>query len=244
MRCCDKCGTKIHDNSALCPICKNMSDLERKRYRISSIIIFILVFIISSVHAVFYNIHGVEEFIRLKTLGSAYKPPMDFINASRNELPLNYITVFVMYCILPFAFLLFTIMICIKKHDRLLIIFPVAGIAVEVAQLAQQIHNYYQVIKEKKTYLYAVIGMDIFSALLITVFFIAMIRLILRGYSISQSRWLIAVGFTFVFARVLIKLYFYDDEELIPNFSEIKGYLLFSAALLNVKKRYILSRTL
>lgn len=244
MRSCDRCGSKIHDNSALCPICRNMSDIERKRYRISSIIISIFVFIMSFVHAVFYTIHGMEEFIKLKNLGSDYKPPSDFINLTHNELPLNYVTVFVMYCILPISFLIFTLLINLKKYQRLLIILPAAGIGAEIAQLAQQFNNYSFVIKGKRSYLYPIIGMDIFSALMITVFFIYMIRLILRGHSISQSRWLIVFGFVFVFARIMIKLYFYDDDELIPYFRETKGYLLFSAALLNVKKRYIISRTM
>ena len=146
---------------------------------------------------------------------------------------------------MPFCtFLIFTLLINIKKHSRLLLIFPITGIAAETAQLVQQFNNYTQVIKEKKSYLYGVIGMDLFSALLIIAFFIAMMLFILRGHSISQSRWLIVFGFVFVFGRIMMKLYFYDDEELIPTFSDIKGYLLFSATLLNVKKRYIVSKSL
>ena len=244
MRCCDKCGSKLYDNSSLCPICQNMTDIERKKYRISSIIIFTIVFIISFFHAVLHIVNGIKEFDRLTSLGSDYKPPSDFINLARNGLTLNYITVTIMYCILPFSFLIFTLLINIKKHSRLLLIFPTTGIAAETAQLVQQFNNYSQVIKEKKSYLYGVIGMDLFSALLIIAFFIAMMLFILRGHSISQSRWLIVFGFIFVFGRLMMKLYFYDDEELIPTFSDIKGYLLFSATLLNVKKRYIISKSI
>ena len=221
-----------------------MSDADRKKYRFSSITIYIFVFIISALHAVFYIYNSPKELIRLNDLGSDYRPPTDFINLARNELPLNYITVAIMYCILPVSYLVFTILINAKKHQRLLIFFPITGIAAEAAQLTQQLHNYTAVIKGKRSYLYGIIGMDILSAILITVFFIAMIRMILHGYSISQSRWLIVVGFGFVFARVIIKLTFYDDDELIPYFRELKGYLLFSSTLLNVKKRYITSKSL
>lgn len=244
MRCCEKCGSKIYDNSSLCPICQNMTAIERRKYSISSIIIFAFVFIMSTFHAGFYIYRGMKEFNRLISLGSDYKPPSDFINLAHNELLLNYITVFIMYCLLPFSFLLFTLLISLKRSHYLLLIFPVAGITAELAQLAQQYHNYMHVIKEKRSYLYGVIGMDLFSALLITAFFIAMILFILHGHSISQSRWLIVLGFVFVFGRLMMKLYFYDDEELVPNFNELKGYLLFSATLLNVKKRYIISKRL
>lgn len=244
MRCCEKCGSKIYDNSSLCPKCQNMTAIERRKYSISSIIIFAFVFIISTFHAGFYIYRGMKEFNRLISLGSDYRPPSDFINLTRNELLLNYITVFIMYCILPFSFLIFTFLISVKRSHYLLLIFPVTGIMAELAQLAQQYHNYMHVIKEKRSYLYGVIGMDLFSALLITAFFIAMILFILRGHSISQSRWMIVLGFVFVFGRLMMKLYFYDDEELIPNFNELKGYLLFSATLLNVKKRYIISKSL
>lgn len=244
MRCCDKCGAKTQDNFSLCPICRNMSDTERKKYIFSSTIIFLFVFIMSALHAVFYIYNSSKELIRLNSLGSDYKPPTDFINRARNELPLNYITAVIMYCILPVSFLAFTILINMKKHYLLLIIFPVTGIAAEAAQLAQQFHNYIAVVKRNLSYLYGIIGMDILSALLITAFFIAMIRMILRGYSISQSRWMIAAGFCFVFSRLIIKLTLFDDNELTPYFSELKGYLLFSATLLNVKKRYITSRSL
>ena len=244
MRYCDKCGAKIHDNFSLCPICRNMSDTDRKKYILSSTIIYLFVFIMSAFHAVFYIYNSPKELIRLNDLGSDYKPPTDFINLARNELPLNYITVVIMYCILPAAFLIFTILINMKKPYRLLIIFPVAGIAAEAAQLAQQFHNYAAAVKRNLSYLYCIIGMDILSALLITAFFIFMIRMILHGYSISQSRWLIVVGFFFVFSRLIIKLTLYDDDELMPYFRELKGYLLFSATLLNVKKRYITSKSL
>lgn len=244
MRTCDRCGSKISEDSEGCPICDHMSATERENYKQASKFIFIAVFAITILHAAFYVVNCSKELMLIFRLGSEYKPPSILIHMTQNELSLNFTTVIIMYCLLPAAFLFFNILILLRERSKLMVLFPICGIAAEAAQLAQQCGNYNFAIKEKMSYLYAIIGVDILSALLISGFFAVMVRFILRGYSISQSRWLIVAGFGFVFARVIMKFYFQNDDELIPHFNEIKGYLLFSSTLLNVKKRLITSKTL
>lgn len=244
MSTCDRCGNKLTDGSGKCPVCDNMSDPERENYKMSSKIIFIAVFALTILHAAFYVFNCSKELQLIFEQGAEYKPPSIFIHMTQNELTLNFTTVIIMYCLLPASFLFFNILVLLRDRSKLMVIFPICGIAAEAAQLAQQCSNYNLAIKEKMSFLYAIIAVDVLSALLISTFFAFMIRFIFRGYSISQSRWLIVGGFGFVFARVIMKFYFNDDAELIPHFSELKGYLLFSAALLNTKKRLITSKTL
>ena len=244
MRSCDRCGSKLDEDSGRCPICDSMSESEREKYKLSSKIFYVFVLAVTIFHAFYYIISCSKEIINIFTLGEDYRPPSIFIEFIHNKLTLNIITVIFMYGILPFAFMLFNIIIIARNRSVFLIIFPICGIASEIAQLAQQCDNYDLVVREKMSYLYALIGIDILSAVLIIAFFVIMARFILRGYSISQSRWLIVAGFVFVFARVILKVSFYDEGGLIPRFNEMKGYLLFSAALLNVKKRLITSKTL
>ena len=244
MHSCDRCGSKLDEYSGRCPICDSMSESEREYYKLSSKIIFLSVLAVTIFHAVYYIIDCSKEIINLFTLGEEYRPPSLLIEFIHNDLTLNIVTVIAMYSILPIAFMLFNIIIIARDRSVFLTVFPICGIAAEIAQLAQQCDNYNLIVREKMSYLYAFIGTDILSAVLIIAFFVIMIRFILRGYSISQSRWLIVAGFVFVFARVIIKISFYDEGELIPRFNELKGYLLFSATLLNVKKRLITSKTL
>lgn len=244
MRSCDRCGSKLDEDSGHCPICDSMSETERKNYKLSSKIIFLSVLAVTMFHAVYYIIDCSKEIFSIFTLGENYRPPSIFIEFIHNNLTLNIVTVIVMYGMLPLAFMLFNIIIIARDRSVFLTVFPICGIAAEIAQLAQQCDNYDLIVREKMSYLYAVIGMDIFSALLIIAFFVIMTRFILFDYSISQSRWLIVAGFVFVFARVILKMSFYDEGEFIPRFNELKGYLLFSATLLNVKKRLITSKTL
>ncbi len=244
MRNCDRCGSRLPENSQRCPLCDSMTENEREVYRTSSKIIFASVFAITVLHALFYIFNCSYEIMRILTVGESYRPPSVFIEFTHNKLFLNVTTVIIMYGLLPAAFMSYNLIILARDRSKFLIFFPICGIAAEAAQLAQQCSSYDLAIQEKMSYLYAIIAMDVLSALLITGFFAVMIRFILRGYSISQSRWLIVAGFVFVFARVLIKFTLYDDNGIAPNFSELKGYLLFSATLLNVKKRLITSKTL
>ena len=94
------------------------------------------------------------------------------------------------------------------------------------------------------TYYYGVIAMDIFSAMLVVIFFAVMIRMILNDFTISRSRMLVAYGFVLVASRVILKLYMADDTEILRFVSNTKSYILLSALLLNVKKRYINSRNM
>ena len=244
MRCCDRCGSKLSENSKRCPVCDSMSDSEREIYKLSSKIIFIFIFAVTVFHALIYILNCSKEIVNIFILGEKYRPPSVFVELTHNNIALNAATVIIMYGLLPTAFMCFNLLIVARDRSKYLIIFPICGIAAELAQLAQECSNYDLIIQEKMSYLYAMIGMDILSALLIIAFFAVMIKNILRGYSISQGRWLIVAGFVFVFARILIKFSLYDDAELVPHFNELKGYLLFSAVLLNAKKRLITSKTL
>ena len=220
-----------------------MSDSEREIYKLSSKVIFVFIFAVIIFHAFIYVLNCAKEIVDIFALGERYSPPSVFIELTHNNMALNVSTVIIIYGLLPTAFMCFNLLIVFRERSKLLIIFPICGIASELAQLAQECGNYDLVIQEKMSYVYAIIGMDILSALLIIAFFAVMIKNILHGYSISQGRWLIVAGFVFVFARILIKMSLYDDEP-IPHFNELKGYLFFSATLLNAKKRLITSKTL
>ncbi|MBO7474996.1 MAG: hypothetical protein J6U00_13545, partial [Ruminococcus sp.] len=104
--------------------------------------------------------------------------------------------------------------------------------------------NYLQVFREKDRFLYGIIGMDIFSALLVLFFFGLMIWMLSTDFTISQSRLLIAFGFVLVASRFLLKIYMSDDPEILRFVSATKSYILLSAMLVNSWKRYTDSRNM
>ena len=80
--------------------------------------------------------------------------------------------------------------------------------------------------------------MDIFSALLVIAFFVMVIRMILNDFTISQSRMLVVFGFILVASRTLLKINMAEEPEILRFVSNTKAYIMLSAILLNVRKRY------
>ena len=225
MRTCKKCGNRLPDNTMTCSACGEPFSLSGGSEKTLSRFLYIIVLTVSSVYAFFFLASGLcELFSRFSE--SYYLTDL---------LPLPFV-----YLFLPLALAVFIIIIITTEQSKLLIIFPIAGIAAEIVYFILKHREYIDMAFEE--YMLAILVMELFSSVLVIVFFIVMIRFILKGCSISQIRILIAAAFVLVFARAVLKYSLSDEtdpDELIGYTSNIKFYIMAAAALLNVKRRYV-----
>ena len=241
MRVCPKCGSRIDDNAEKCPVCEEISELNRLSYKRNSYILYYTILILTSLYAAICSVNGILKFSELKS--QILYMDHSILGMVRNNLAVTAIYS-ILLDLLPLMFVLFIAVLAVKGRSELLLLFPVAGIAEEIVQVVKEYANYSYIIREKVTYYYGVIAMDIFSAMLVVIFFAVMIRMILNDFTISRSRMLVAYGFVLVASRVILKLYMADDTEILRFVSNTKSYILLSALLLNAKKRYINSRNM
>lgn len=153
------------------------------------------------------------------------------------------------YLLLPTAFAVFTVLIVLFDRSPYLGILPVTGMAAEGVQFLAHTRDNIYAFPQKDGYFFGTVALDFFSAVLVVLLLIFMFRLTRRDYTINQSRWLIVAAFVPVFARVLLNVCLMDlmeDYKFAGGVSEwadqTKMYLLFGAALVNVKKRSLLSK--
>ena len=225
MRTCKKCGKKIPDSITVCPACRRLYSLHAEKERQISSFIYFSVLTVSVIYAFFFLASGLCELFASLT-DSYYLIDL---------LPLPFV-----YLFTPLALAVFIITIIINDASRLLIILPAAGIAAEIAQFFLKHKVFLDMAFEK--YMQAILLMELFSAILVIIFFSVMIRFTVKGCTISQSRILIASAFVLVFARIVLKYSLSDEADfdvLIGYTSNIKLYIMIAAALLNVKKRYV-----
>jgi hypothetical protein len=225
MRNCQKCGKTLPGIRTVCPECGERSPLPENKEKSISRIIYLAVLTVSVIYAFFFLASGLCELFASLT-DSYYLIDL---------LPLPFV-----YLFTPLALAVFIITVIINDESRLLITLPAAGIAAEIAQFFLKHKVFLDMAFEK--YMQAILLMELFSAILVIVFFSVMIRFTVKGFTISQSRILIAAAFVLVFARVVLKYSMSDEadfDELIGYTSNIKFYIMTAAALLNVKKRYI-----
>jgi len=230
MRICPKCGSRIADDAEKCLACEGIdiiSELDRDNNKKISRMIYCSVVAFS----IFFAVAFITEEIR------------EFIFAIQNRINIRYIPEMICVNILaPLAFGLFLAMIIVNERSKLLEVLPVTGLTVEAVKLVSDLYNYYNRSSEKSLYIFGLMATSAFSAVAAAVFLYFMLGMIRRGYTISQSRMLIAGAFAVVFSRILLKISLSDDPIIsrdIFNYSDgSKVYMLFAAALLNVKKRY------
>ncbi|MBR5684054.1 MAG: zinc ribbon domain-containing protein [Ruminococcus sp.] len=239
MRVCPKCGSRIDDNAEKCPVCESGSEEERRSYKRSSKTLYYVSIILTSLYAVICAVNGIANILgirsNIRSLDDSY------FGMVGNDHVLTVIYT-VSAGLLPLIFILFIGVIMVSERSALLLVFPVAGILVEIAQIIKEYRNYLYIIREKQSYFYGIMAMDIFSALLVILFFAFMIRMILKDFTISQSRMLVVFAFILVASRVLLKINMSDEPEILRFVSNTKAYILFSAILMNVRKRYSNSR--
>jgi predicted nucleic acid-binding Zn ribbon protein len=241
MRVCPKCGSRIDDNAAKCPVCEEISELDRRSYKRNSNILYYTALIITSVYAIVCAFKGMDNFTRLKS--QILHMDHSILGMVRNDRTVTAVYS-VLVDLLPLMLIIFIVALTAKGRCDLLLPFPVAGIAAEIAQIVKGYPNYSYILREKVSFYYGIMAMDIFSALLVIIFFALMIRMILKDYTISQSRMLVAFGFVLVASRVILKLCMAGDAEILRFVSDTKSYLLLSAILLNVKKRFVNSKNM
>lgn len=235
MRACPKCGSRIDDNAEKCPFCEEMSESDRRSYKHSSKSLYYVLLVLTFIYAVICAVNGIKNILDIRSNIRSF-------DDSYFGMVENSHTSTVIYTVsaglLPLIFILFIAILMVSERSPLLMIFPTAGILVELAQIVKEYKNYSYIIRSYMSYLYGIIAMDIFSALLVTVFFAVMIRMILKDFTISQSRMLVVFGFILVASRVLLKINMSEDPEILRFVSNTKSYIFLSALLMNVRRRY------
>lgn len=235
MRVCPKCGNRIENNKEKCPVCESSSESVRRSYKHSSKTLYYVSIILTSLYAVICAVNGLVNIHDIKSNINLFDDSYFGMVENNHILTVIYT---VLAGLLPLIFVFFIGVIMVSERSCLLILFPVAGILVEVAQIIKEYRNYLYVFREKQSYFYGIIAMDIFSALLVIAFFVMVIRMILNDFTISQSRMLVVFGFILVASRTLLKINMAEEPEILRFVSNTKAYIMLSAILLNVRKRY------
>ena len=230
-RICPKCGSEIPQGELNCPTCKELEELDKSNGRKLSSAIYHGVVVVSCVFAALLIASGITDFsFELREKKNLFYLPQNALS----------------FILIPLAFALFTVLIILFERSKYLMILPITGMAAEGVQLITEAHDNIRKFYPKDGYFYGTVAMDIFSAALVVLFFVFMIRLIRRGYTINQSRWLIVAAFVPVFARIVLMICLFEDYEPKGSFisyaDQSRMYMLFAAALINVKKRYINSK--
>ena len=235
MRACPKCGSRIDDNAEKCPFCEEMSESDRRSYKHSSKSLYYVLLVLTFIYAVICAVNGLKNILDIRSNIRSF-------DDSYFGMVENSHTSTVIYTVsaglLPLIFIAFIAILVVNERSPLLILFPAAGILVELAQIVKEFRNYSYIIRSYMSYLYGIIAMDIFSAMLVIVFFVLMIRMILKDFTISQSRMLVVFGFILVASRVLLKINMSEDPEILRFVSNTKSYIFLSALLMNVRRRY------
>ena len=235
MRVCPKCGSRIDDNTKNCPVCEEINESERISYKHSSRSLYYVSLILTSIYAIICAVHGMANILDIRS--NIHSLDDSYFGMVENDHVLTAIYS-VAADLLPLIFIAFIVILVVNERSSLLILFPVAGILVEIAQILKEYSNYSYIIRSYMSYLYGIIAMDFFSAMLVIVFFVLMIRMILKDFTISESRMLIAFGFILVASRLLLKINMSGDPEILRFVSNTKSYIVLSALMLNVRKRY------
>jgi len=230
-RICPTCGSEIPQGELSCPTCKELEELDKSNGRKLSSAIYHGVVVGSCVFAALLIASGITDF--------SFE-----LHETRNMIYMSQY--FLSYIIIPLPFALFTVLIILFERSKYLMILPITGMAAEGVQLLTVTRDNIRKFYPKDGYFYGTVAMDIFSAALVVLFFVFMIRFIRRGYTINQSRWLIVAAFVPVFARIVLMICLFEDYEPKGGFAsyadQSRIYMLFAAALINVKKRYINSK--
>ena len=235
MRVCPRCGSRIDDNSEKCPFCEEMSESDRRSYRHSSKYLYYVLLVLTSIYAVICAINGLKNILDIRSNIRSFDD--SYFGMVENS-HISTVIYTVSAGLLPLIFIAFIAILVVNERSPLLILFPAAGILVELAQIVKEFKNYSYIIRSYMSYLYGIIAMDIFSALLVIVFFVLMIRMILKDFTISQIRMLVVFGFILVASRVLLKINMSEDPEILRFVSNTKSYIILSALLMNVRRRY------
>ncbi|WP_296612547.1 zinc ribbon domain-containing protein [Ruminococcus sp.] len=242
MRICPKCGSRINDDAKECQVCEKLKGTDRENYKRTSFFLFFFSLVLASVYVLICAVHGI---IRLSSIDNYTFLEYDSLIGSMEPHPAVIVLHYLVFgLLLPLSFGLFIVSIALSRKVKLLIPFTIVGIVAEFSQILMDWRNYLQVFREKDRFLYGIIGMDIFSALLVLFFFGLMIWMLSTDFTISQSRLLIAFGFVLVASRFLLKIYMSDDPEILRFVSATKSYILLSAMLVNSWKRYNDSRNM
>jgi len=242
MRICPKCGSRIDENAVKCPVCEEIGDADRRKYKLTGYILFYAFLTLSCVYVLICAVCGIVRFSEIDTeMFMRYSSLLGIIQPPPAVIAFNLL-VFDLF--IPLTFALFIIAFAFRKKTVLLIPFPIVGILAEFSQIMLDLRNYRHIIHEKDRFLYGIMGMELFSSFLVVVFFVLMIWMIITGFTISQSRLLVAFGFLLVASRFLLKVYMSDDPDIYRFVAATKSYMLLSALLLSSNKRYTDSRNM
>ena len=233
-RICPKCGSDIPAGEPSCPTCRELEELNKQNRKKLTCTIYYSVLTISSFFAAFLLLESVSFFAEeMRSIPRLmYIPEMAFS-----------------YLLIPMAFMLFVIMIIIRERSQLMIILPATGITAAVIQALTNMRGFTRSFTARDGYYYGMVTMELMVLVLVIVYFVFMINMIRYDYTLGQSRWLIVAAFVLVFSRLVLKVSIAGDFNPISSGSDImeyadgsKAYILFAAALLNVKKRYLNSK--
>lgn len=240
MAICQKCGSKLPEDSVKCQICGEINESERKTYKRTSFYIYYISLIAAIIYTAFFILKSIINLSDIKdqTIHIEYS----YLSMVKKS-PASIMFYSVCYDILlPAALIIFIAVIMINKRQKLLMVMPITGILAEIALLIKESVNYSYIIRTKLSYLYGIVAMDFFVAILVTAFFLLMTKLILSDFSLSASRFLIVLGFVLFISRVILKVCMADDTEMLNFVSNTKAYTLLFSLLLDARKRYTLSK--
>lgn len=233
-RICPKCGSEIPAGEPNCPACRELEELSRANQKKLSATIYYSVVTVSSFFAVLLLLESVSFFAEeLHSIPKLmYVPEMVFS-----------------YLLIPITFMLFVIMIILRERSQLMIILPATGITAAVIQALTNMRGFTRSFTARDGYYYGMVVMELVVLALVIVYFVFMINMIRYDHTLGQSRWLIVAAFVLVFSRLVLKVSIESDFNAVSSGSDImeyadgsKAYMLFAAALLNVKKRYLNSK--
>ena len=230
MQICPKCGSRIPDDAEKCSACEELdiiNKLDRDNYKKISRMIYCSVVAFSIFFAVVFITEEIRECMyELRNYPKGVNIP---------EMLISHI-------LLPLAFGFFLVMIIVSERSKLMQVLPITGLSAEAVKLVSDLYGYYSRSSEKSSYIFGLMVTSLFSAVFAAVFLCFLLRMIRRDFNISQSRMLIVGAFVVVFSRIILKITLFDDPVIsrdIFDYSDgSKVYMLFAAALLNVKKRY------